>query len=324
MPPNDPLRVSDGWSKTARELLDRLAKAQPPSILHQQLVILGDMAALLRCMTDEAALSDAAPQVGGEADLRAYMADRYLNCTAPSPAAPDGGEKKYWTLPEVRFNRWRKQDPEGTVEDAFEGGYQMGQAVERAKSALTPAPVDAVRGLVKQWRADVAACTGRSCAGCIAWTCAADQLEQALAALPVAINPSETFSKSIDALPVVRDEGRSSVRTSMLHHWLRELNRARQCESPAGDICEYLHKSILAHLDNAAPPVAQERGQADDTARLDYIERTFSGMTSRERYLPVQMIWGKGANGRTLREACDKYMARDRLAAASAEVTPGA
>jgi hypothetical protein len=44
---------------------------------------------------------------------------------------------------------------------------------------------------------------------------------------------------------------------------------------------------------------------------LDYIERTFSGMTNRERYLPVTMIWGKGANGRTLREACDKYMAKD-------------
>lgn len=48
-----------------------------------------------------------------------------------------------------------------------------------------------------------------------------------------------------------------------------------------------------------------------DSARLDYIERTFSGMTNRERYLPVRMIWGKGANGRTLREACDKYMNRD-------------
>lgn len=53
-------------------------------------------------------------------------------------------------------------------------------------------------------------------------------------------------------------------------------------------------------------------GEAGDSERLDYIERTFSGMTNRERYLPVQMIWGKGAMGRTLREACDKYMARDR------------
>jgi hypothetical protein len=49
-----------------------------------------------------------------------------------------------------------------------------------------------------------------------------------------------------------------------------------------------------------------------DAARLDYIERTFSGMTNRERYLPVQMIWGKGAMGRTLREACDKYMKREQ------------
>jgi len=48
-----------------------------------------------------------------------------------------------------------------------------------------------------------------------------------------------------------------------------------------------------------------------DAERLDYIERTFSGMTNRERYLPVQMIWSKGSNGRTLREACDKYMKRD-------------
>ena len=53
------------------------------------------------------------------------------------------------------------------------------------------------------------------------------------------------------------------------------------------------------------------REAGSDTARLDYIERTFSGMTNRERYLPVQMIWGNGCNGRTLREACDKYMKRD-------------
>lgn len=48
-----------------------------------------------------------------------------------------------------------------------------------------------------------------------------------------------------------------------------------------------------------------------DAERLDYIERTYSGVTNRERYLPVQMGWGNGSNGRTLREACDKYMARD-------------
>lgn len=48
-----------------------------------------------------------------------------------------------------------------------------------------------------------------------------------------------------------------------------------------------------------------------DAERLDYIERTFAGCTTQERYLPIRMIWGKGCNGRTLREACDKYMARD-------------
>ena len=53
----------------------------------------------------------------------------------------------------------------------------------------------------------------------------------------------------------------------------------------------------------------------EDMARLDYIERTFSGMTNRERYLPVTMGWGAPCNGRTLREACDKYMKRDAMAA---------
>ena len=48
-----------------------------------------------------------------------------------------------------------------------------------------------------------------------------------------------------------------------------------------------------------------------DAERLNYIERTFAGCTTQERYLRLRMIWGKGCNGRTLREACDKYMARD-------------
>lgn len=63
---------------------------------------------------------------------------------------------------------------------------------------------------------------------------------------------------------------------------------------------------------------AQVAAAEADTARLDYIERTFSGMTNRERYLPVTMIWGKGSNGRTLREACDKYMKRDAAIAQGA------
>lgn len=68
-------------------------------------------------------------------------------------------------------------------------------------------------------------------------------------------------------------------------------------------------------------------GDGEDSARLDYIERTFSGMTNRARYLPVQMIWGKGANGRTLREACDKYMTKEtpfsRVTFVEREMPPG-
>lgn len=67
--------------------------------------------------------------------------------------------------------------------------------------------------------------------------------------------------------------------------------------------------SLLEAADNTHE--ARTVNRNSDTERLDYIERTFSGMTNRERYLPVQMIWGNGANGRTLREACDKYMKRD-------------
>ena len=48
-----------------------------------------------------------------------------------------------------------------------------------------------------------------------------------------------------------------------------------------------------------------------DTERLDWIERTFRGMSNGERYLPLVMGWGKGANGRTLREAIDKYMRKE-------------
>lgn len=51
-------------------------------------------------------------------------------------------------------------------------------------------------------------------------------------------------------------------------------------------------------------------GLRRDAERLDFIERTFSAVTTQERYLPLQMIWGNGANGRTLRQAADKYMAQ--------------
>lgn len=70
-------------------------------------------------------------------------------------------------------------------------------------------------------------------------------------------------------------------------------------------------EAIAAAVNFLRTHSAEIAGALRDAERLDYIERTFSGMTNRERYLPVQMIWGKGANGRTLREACDKYMQRE-------------
>ena len=78
--------------------------------------------------------------------------------------------------------------------------------------------------------------------------------------------------------------------------------------------------------DNLRQQLAEAQAERDravkDSKRLDYIERKFSGMTNRERYLPVQMVWGKGCNGRTLREACDKYMTR-RDAAIGATAAEG-
>lgn len=65
--------------------------------------------------------------------------------------------------------------------------------------------------------------------------------------------------------------------------------------------------ALLAVVEDHSPDAGE---MGEDSARLDYIERTFSGMTNLERYLPVTMIWGTGANGRTLREAIDKYMKR--------------
>lgn len=76
---------------------------------------------------------------------------------------------------------------------------------------------------------------------------------------------------------------------------------------PAGEVV----REHIAELQARCEALEQDR------KRLDYIERTFSGMTNRERYLPVRMIWGKGCNGRTLREACDKYMKRDAAIDAS-------
>lgn len=82
----------------------------------------------------------------------------------------------------------------------------------------------------------------------------------------------------------------------------------------------YANAELAIAAVNALPELLAIAEAAEDlradAMRLDYIERTFSGMTNRERYLPVEMIWGKGCNGRTLREACDKYMKRDAANAA--------
>lgn len=70
--------------------------------------------------------------------------------------------------------------------------------------------------------------------------------------------------------------------------------------------------ALIVAAVNALPGLCAEvEALRKDAERLAYIERTFSGMTNRERYLPVTMIWGAGCNGRTLREACDKYMAKE-------------
>lgn len=72
---------------------------------------------------------------------------------------------------------------------------------------------------------------------------------------------------------------------------------------------------LLAALEDAQRQLAEARARIAeleaDAERLNYIERTFAGCTTQDRYLQLRMIWGKGCNGRTLREACDKYMRRD-------------
>lgn len=88
--------------------------------------------------------------------------------------------------------------------------------------------------------------------------------------------------------------------------------RKQDCADPLFRILEdYARACVEAALESAR----------EDTERLDYLERTFSGMTNRERYLPVKMVWGVGCNGRTLREACDKYMYRDAAMKAAGSET---
>jgi hypothetical protein len=88
--------------------------------------------------------------------------------------------------------------------------------------------------------------------------------------------------------------------------------RHYQDEALCAEEAAMSHAKRIAELEaerEAARADAERLRQ--DAERLDYIERTFSGMTNRERYLPVTMGWGKPCMGRTLREACDKYMKRD-------------
>jgi len=90
----------------------------------------------------------------------------------------------------------------------------------------------------------------------------------------------------------------------------QQAARAQDLERQLAVLQSQLYDARTANDELLTQLAAQRERDGRDAERLDYIERTFSGMTNRERYLPVQMVWGAGANGRTLREACDKYMAR--------------
>lgn len=78
-----------------------------------------------------------------------------------------------------------------------------------------------------------------------------------------------------------------------------------QCQFPADA------NAVAAAINFLRTHSAEIAGALRDAERLDYIERTFTGMSNGERYLPRVMGWGKSRNGRTLREACDKYMQRE-------------
>lgn len=92
--------------------------------------------------------------------------------------------------------------------------------------------------------------------------------------------------------------------------WRGEADGTRGCrqEHDAGSAYD---DALDACADELAALLPAIKAALEDARRLDFIDRTFSGMTNRERYLPVTMGWGRPCNGRTLREACDKYMKRD-------------
>lgn len=54
---------------------------------------------------------------------------------AKAPAAEDE-PKKFYTLPEVRFRCWRKDNPGASIEEAFEAGYQHCEKVAAASERL--------------------------------------------------------------------------------------------------------------------------------------------------------------------------------------------
>lgn len=77
------------------------------------------------------------------------------------------------------------------------------------------------------------------------------------------------------------------------------------------DFSDAWEAAIATHIfdSGTAPPPGADLSK--DSERLDWIERRFSGMTNRELYLPVEIIWGKITAVGTLRQAIDKYMARE-------------
>ena len=74
---------------------------------------------------------------------------------------------------------------------------------------------------------------------------------------------------------------------------------------------DWLYEITIAAWNTRHQPALLRDAGDGDSARLDFIERTFRGMSNGERYLPLVMGWGKSRNGRTLREAIDKYMEKE-------------
>lgn len=60
----------------------------------------------------------------------------------------------------------------------------------------------------------------------------------------------DRLDATLSALPAAGNAG--AVRESMLRHWLRELNRGRNNENVAGEVCAYLHAALTAALSQAA------------------------------------------------------------------------